>query len=95
MFIRNAGRANNELHAEPGDFIISREGEFVGVIIDHDTSDRGRVKTVKALLFSDGDSWNDAENIPIIRTPGVGYYEDFARSMRDIRLKIPADSRRR
>lgn len=95
MFIRNAGRANNELHAEPGDFIISREGEFVGIVIDHDTSDRGRVKIVKALLFSDGSSWDDAEEVSIIRTPGVGYYEDFAKTMREIRRKIPADSRRR
>lgn len=95
MFIRNAGRANNELRAEPGDFILSREGEFVALITDYDNADSGRVRGVKAMLFADGKVWNDAETVPVIRRPGTRYYEDFANKMRDIRKIIPADSRRR
>lgn len=95
MFIRNAGRANNELRAEPGDFILSREGEFVALIIDHDAADSGRVRGAAALLFADGTAWNDAEALPLIRRPGSKYYDDFAKRMRDIRQDIPADSRRR
>ena len=95
MFIRNAGRANNELRAEPGDFILSREGEFVAIIVDHDSVDSGRVRGATALLFVDGTAWNDAEAIPLIRRPGSKYYEDFAKRMKEIRKDIPADSRRR
>ena len=95
MFIRNAGRANNELRAEPGDFILSREGQFVGIVVDHDQNDSGRVRGVRAALFADGKAWDNAETIPTIKKPGSTYYNDFAQKMNDLRRKIPADSRRR
>ena len=95
MFIRNAGRANNELRAEPGDFIMSREGEFAGIVVDHDQSDSGRVRGVRVLLFADGKAWQDADAVPLVKKPGSPYYDDFAKKMRDIRQHIMADSRRR
>ena len=95
MFIRNAGRANNELAAEPGDFILSREGEFVGLVISYEISERQRVKSSKVLLFADEKAWNDAEKIPINRKNKESYYDGFAQKMQEIRKKIPADSRRR
>ena len=95
MFIRNAGRANNELGAEPGDFVLSREGEFVGLVIGYETSERQKIKSSKVLLFADEKTWNDAEVIHINRKSKESYYEEFARKMQEIRKKIPADSRRR
>lgn len=95
MFIRNAGRANNELRAEPGDFILSREGEFTGIVVDYDQNDSGRVRGVRALLFADGKEWNHSETVPLVKKPGTAYYDDFAKKMSEIRRKIPADSRRR
>ena len=95
MFIRNAGRANNELAAEPGDFILSREGVFVGLVISYEISERQRVKSSKVLLFADEKAWNDAEKIPINRKNKESYYDGFAQKMQEIRKKIPADSRRR
>ena len=95
MFIRNAGRANNELNADPGDFIISREGEFAGVVIGYETADNRKVKISKVLLFPDGKAWDKPDVIHIARKQGTAYYEDFAQKMREIRKKIPADSRRR
>ena len=95
MFIRNAGRANNELAAEPGDFIISREGEFVGLVIGYEDNNRQRVKTSKVLLFADEKAWTDAQIISVVRKSQSAYYEDFARKMQEIRKTVPADSRRR
>ena len=95
MFIRNAGRANNELNADPGDFIISREGEFAGVVIGYDTADNRKVKISKVLLFADTKAWDNAKIIHIDRKQGTAYYEDFAQKMREIRKTLPADSRRR
>ena len=95
MFIRNAGRANNELNADPGDFIISREGEFVGIVIGYETTDRQRVKTSKVLLFPNEKAWEDAEQIQINRAKSSVYYEDFAKKMNEFRRAVPADSRRR
>lgn len=95
MFVRNAGRANNELRAEPGDFIISREGEFTGIVVDHDQTDSRRVRGVRVLLFADDKVWQDSETVPLVKKPGAPYYEDFAKKMRDIRRNIMADSRRR
>ncbi len=95
MFIRNAGRANNELNADPGDFIISREGEFAGVVIGYETADNRKVKISKVLLFADTKAWDNAKIIHIDRKQGTAYYEDFAKNMREIRKTLPADSRRR
>ena len=95
MFIRNAVRANNELGAEPGDFVLSREGEFVGLVIGYETSERQKIKSSKVLLFADEKAWSDAEVIHINRKSKESYYEEFARKMQEIRKKIPADSRRR
>ena len=95
MFIRNAGRANNELRAEPGDFVISREGEFVGLIIARDTADSGRVHGVKVMLFEDDKLWDKAVPVSVLKKPGSEYFDLFGKKMAEIRRSIPADSRRR
>ena len=95
MFIRNAGRANNELRAEPGDFIISREGEFVGLVTAHDSADSGRVRGVKVMLFDDETLWEKAVPVPVVKLPNAQYFDTFGKKMTEIRRTIPADSRRR
>ena len=95
MFIRNAGRANNELRAEPGDFIISREGEFVGVVTTSESTDGGRVKGAGVLLFADNRGFDNAETIGIQRAPGSEYFKEFAEKMSRLRQRFAADSRRR
>ena len=95
MFIRNAGRANNELRAEPGDFIISREGEFVGLVTAHDSADSGRVRGVKVMLFDDEKLWEKALAVPVVKMPGSQFFDSFGKKMTEIRRNIPADSRRR
>ena len=95
MFIRNAGRANNELRAEPGDIILTKSGEFVGIVVDYDEMDRSRVRGVRALLFADGNDWQDAMKIPVVKAPGEKYYLKFASAMAAVRKKFDADSRGR
>ena len=95
MFIRNAGRANNELRAEPGDIILTKAGEFAGIVVDYDDMDRSRVRGVRALLFADGNDWQDAMQIPVVKAPGEKYYSKFASAMAAVRKKFDADSRRR
>jgi len=95
MFVRNAGRANNELRAEPGDIILTKSGEFVGIAVDYDEMDRSRVRGVKVLLFADGNDWQDAQQIPVVKAPAEKYYVKFASAMAAVRKKFDADSRRR
>lgn len=95
MFVRNAGRANNELRAEPGDFIISQEGAFVGIVIARDSADSGRVHGARVMLFADEKIWEKAVAVPVVKKPGAEYYDLFGKKMADIRRKVPAESRRR
>lgn len=92
MFIRN-GR-NTNLNAEPGDFIISREGEFVGIAIATDTIDSGKVRGVRIQLFNDPAVWQNALILPVTRKTGSEYFDRFSAKMAEIRRNIPADSRK-
>ncbi len=86
LFIRNAGRANNELKAAPGDFIMTAEGEFAGLVVATDTVDS--VRGARAVLFASADIWQAPVVIPLDKMPGEKYYSRFASAMRKLRETI-------
>jgi len=51
MFIRNGSRASNQLAAEPGDFILNKQGEFIGVVVDKRSDALGRNEEAKCFIF--------------------------------------------
>ena len=52
LYIRNSGRSPaGELKAEPGDFIITKQGDFVGIVTAIEDFDMGRRQEAKCFVF--------------------------------------------
>ena len=89
LFIRNAGRSNNELNAEPGDIILTVHGEFVGIV-----STREEIEKVKGarvpLIKSENGFWNRAAIIPLDKLPNEKFYSRFASEILKIRKNFKA-----
>ncbi len=85
LYIRNGGRAiagDTMLRAEPGDFVLTREGEFVGVVVGVESRDFGRRQEAKCFILPDKVDWDTALSIQILRRPGEEYLTHFAESVR-------------
>ncbi|MBO7329111.1 MAG: hypothetical protein J6W00_10125 [Lentisphaeria bacterium] len=89
IFIRNSGRSNNELNAEPGDIILTLHGEFVGIV-----SAREKIETVSGvrvpLIKNTGTFWNKAVIVPLIKRSGERFYSQFSSEMIKLRQKVKA-----
>lgn len=78
LYIRNTGRGTgSELRAEPGDLVLTKEGDFVGVVVSIEKFDFGRREEAKCYVFSDAFSWKDAPAVPIGKQPGENGFERF------------------
>ena len=80
--IRNPERGASELRAEPGDFVLTREGDFVGVVAAGEQKDFGRQRSALVCLFPDRDLWRAAERISLVKPAGAKYYEAFGERVR-------------
>ena len=88
MFIRNKSRGTAEtLRADPGDLVLTREGEFVGVVVEVESFEMGRKKEAKVLLFDPGQPWNDVRRIPIAREPGQEFYTAFSNGVKQLKAR--------
>lgn len=86
LFIRNAGRANNELKAEPGDFILTEEGQFVGLVAA--SAEIDRVRGARAVLFENASGWEKPATVPLGKLPNETYHSRFAEAMRRLRKTV-------
>lgn len=78
LYIRNTGRGTgSELRAEPGDLVLTKEGDFVGVVVSIEKFDFGRREEAKCYVFSDAFNWKDAPAVPIGKQPGENGFERF------------------
>ena len=78
LYIRNTGRGTgSELRAEPGDLVLTKEGDFVGVVVSIEKFDFGRREEAKCYVFSDAFSWKDAPAVPIGKQSGENGFERF------------------
>ena len=73
LYVRNTGRGTgSELRAEPGDFLMTREGDFVGVIVSVESFDLGRRQEAKCFVFPENFSWEGAETVPVADSAAYG-----------------------
>lgn len=87
LYIRNSTRTTDEIiKAEPGDFVITKEGDFIGVVVDVETTDFGRKQEAKCFVFPDKIDLQNAVKLPLTRKGE--YYDDFARAAEQLRHKI-------
>ena len=86
LYIRNTGRGSgSELRAEPGDFIITQQGDFVGIVTGIENFDMGRRQEAKCYVLPADFKWDGAKTIRLEKAAGAEYFEDFSKGVREIR----------
>ncbi len=89
LYIRNTSRGTgSELRAEPGDFVMTREGDFVGVVVSVENFDFGRRQEAKCFVFPADFNWNNAPAITTDRKGNEEYFDSFAEQVRNARENI-------
>lgn len=76
LYIRNQ-RGDPALSAENGDFIISKEGEFVGLVLAERSYDLGTRHEAQCWLFPEKSNLNDITPLPLNKTPADDYFVGF------------------
>lgn len=86
LYVRNNARGTSEMRAEPGDFILTKQGEFVAVVVAVENPDYGRRQEARCVVFPDNFNWKE-----IYIMPYSGSTEAFSRSaapvLNDIRKR--------
>ena len=75
MYIRNSGRFSSELKAEVGDFVISKEGCFVGVVVKVGSTTLGQSSTAICYVFTSEPDLSKALPLDLSTTSTQGYSE--------------------
>jgi len=89
LYIRNSVRKNAlELKAEIGDFIMTKQGMFVGVAVEVESFNAGRQQRVKCFVFSDDFSVKDVAKVPLVKRAGDKYFSAFAEAIAKINFQL-------
>ena len=80
LVIRNSKQRNGGLlNAALGDIVVTREGQFVGVVTGFE---KGNNPDARVLLFSDTDFWEKARRIPVTSGEGRIFADEFGAAVR-------------
>lgn len=86
LYIRNTGRGSGpELRAEPGDFVITKQGDFVGTVTEIENFDLGRRQEAKCYVLPADFKWDGVGTIRLEKAANAEYFEDFADGVRKVR----------
>ncbi len=85
LYIRNSGRGGSELRAEPGDFIITKQGDFVGIVTGIENFDLGRRQEAKCYVLPADFQWDGAGTIRLDKAADADYFENFSEGVRSVR----------
>ncbi|MBO7404661.1 MAG: hypothetical protein J6V24_06835 [Clostridia bacterium] len=75
LYIRNPNRSSTELKAEVGDFVISKEGAFVGIVVKVGSTDLSQASTAICYVFTDEPDLSRALPLNLSTTSSQGYSE--------------------
>ncbi|MEG2075114.1 MAG: hypothetical protein RRY34_01330, partial [Victivallaceae bacterium] len=84
LIIRNSTKTASELKAEVGDFVLTKQGEFVGVVEQINSSDFGRKNDAKVTTFSKIPTPNNFRQISVKAKNSDGFYRVFQDEMKRI-----------
>ena len=88
LYIRN-GRSATELKAVPGDLILTKEGEFAGVVVAAESPVFNRREDARCMLFRSDFAWDKMTvSVPVIKRPGEKFFGEFAQRMRALHEKV-------
>ncbi len=91
LYIRNTARGTgSELRAEPGDFVLTKQGEFVAVVVAVESRDMGRRQEARCVVFPDNFNWDNVFTMPIAKSPSSDYLESFSRAAQPVLSAIRA-----
>lgn len=89
LYIRNSTRrTDSELKAELGDLIVTKEGDFVGLIVAVDDFDLGRKQEAKCFIMPDNFKVSDAYEIPITKPQDQKLFLGFMKAVDFISAKV-------
>ena len=94
IFIRNSG-SRSELKAEPGDLVLTREGDFAGIVVDNTGRVFGRGEEARAFVFADAKVWESPRLIPFDKPRDARYFDAFSSAVRTVRDILDRSARRR
>ncbi len=87
MYIRNSVRNHSELAAGEGDFVISRQGQLVGVVVAVHSYDFGNREEAQCFIFPDTIDLKETLALPIVKPEGKKYYTEFVTVLRELQQK--------
>lgn len=88
LLIRNSLRSSSEVPAAVGDFVVSREGQFVGVVVRVSVnSAEGRSEAWCRILPRQTD-FSRAVRIPVVRKEGEEWFGSFVSGLTALHKKI-------
>jgi hypothetical protein len=80
LYISNAEFKKDESkQALPGDFVLTKEGRFVGVIVRAEKSEKN--KEAKCFVFPEAINIVGAMKIPLVRQRGAEFYTAFVEAV--------------
>ena len=94
IFIRNSG-SRSELKAEPGDLVLTREGDFAGIVVDNKARGFARGEEARAFVFADAKVWESPRLIPFDKPRDARYFDAFSSAVRSVRDILARSDRRR
>ena len=94
IFIRNSG-SRSELKAEPGDLVLTREGDFAGIVVDNVSRGFGRGEEARAFVFADAKVWDSPRLIPYDKPRDARYFDAFSSAVRTVRDILDREERKR
>ncbi len=91
FYIRNTARGTgSELRAEPGDFVLTKQGEFVALVVSIHHEDMGRRQIARCVMLPDKLDWKAVTPLPF---RGAGAVKEFDRAATPILKGIQAQAR--
>ena len=96
FYIRNTARGTgSELRAEPGDFVLTKQGEFVALVVAVHTSDLGRRQEARCVMLPDKLDWKAVTALPFRGPEALKQFDQATRPLlRAIREQtLAADQR--
>ena len=94
LYIRNSTRrTDSELKAELGDLIVTKEGDFVGLIVAVEDFDLGRKQEAKCFIMPDNFKVSEAYEIPITKPQDQTFFLGFMKAVEFISAKVDSLSR--
>lgn len=88
LYIRN-GRSSTELKASPGDLILTKEGEFAGVVVASESPVFSSRENARCMLFTKDFSWDKSMvAIPVTKKANEPFYSGFADGMGKLYQKV-------